>query len=63
MADGGRLAVDTPLGYQEVVSRKRWRESVRFRHPALTGYFTKVIQRCQMLWNSQGCTMIALAIP
>jgi hypothetical protein len=32
------FAVDTPLGYRVVLTRNRWREIVRFKHPALAGH-------------------------
>ncbi len=31
------FAVESPLGYRVVLSRNRWREIVRFKHPALAG--------------------------
>lgn len=35
----------TPLGYRVVLTRDRWREIVRFKHPALAGN-ESVVQRC-----------------
>jgi hypothetical protein len=32
----------TPLGYRVVLTRDRWREIVRFKHPALTGHSEEV---------------------
>ncbi len=32
------FAVVTPLGYRVTLSRNRWRELVRFKHPALAGH-------------------------
>jgi hypothetical protein len=37
--------VQTPLGYAAALSRDRWREIVRFKHPALSGHETDV-RRC-----------------
>ena len=31
------FAVDSPLGYRVLLTRNRWREIVRFKHPALAG--------------------------
>ena len=31
------FAVDSPLGYRVVLDRDRWRQIVRFKHPALQG--------------------------
>lgn len=31
------LSEKTPLGYRVVLTRDRWREIVRFKHPALAG--------------------------
>src|SRR6516225_5997851 len=31
------FAVDSPLGYRAVLTRNKWREIVRFKHPALDG--------------------------
>jgi hypothetical protein len=31
------FTVTTPLGYRVTLSRDRWREIVRFKHPALDG--------------------------
>ena len=30
--------VDTPLGYRVTLTRDRWREIIRFKHPALAGH-------------------------
>ena len=32
------FAEATPLGHQVILTRDRWREIIRFKHPALTGY-------------------------
>jgi hypothetical protein len=32
------FAVTTPLGHRVVLTRNRWREIVRFKHPALAGH-------------------------
>jgi len=37
MAKRRILSVQTPLGYRVTLTRDRWREIVRFKHPALTG--------------------------
>jgi hypothetical protein len=34
----------TPLGYRIVLTRDRWREIIRFKHPALAGHETDVRQ-------------------
>jgi hypothetical protein len=39
------FAVDTPLGYRVVLPRNRWREIVRFKHPALDGK-QELVRRC-----------------
>lgn len=39
------LSVETPLGYRVSVSRDRWRQIVRFKHPALAGH-EKDVRRC-----------------
>jgi hypothetical protein len=31
------FSADSPLGYRVVLTRNRWREIVRFKHPALAG--------------------------
>jgi hypothetical protein len=36
------LAAVTPLGHRVVLTRDRWREIVRFKHPALAGYEEEV---------------------
>ena len=38
MAKRRIFAVRTPLGYRVILARDRWREIVRFKHPALRGY-------------------------
>jgi hypothetical protein len=38
MAGRNLFAVHTPLGYRVVLARNRWREIVRFKHPALEGH-------------------------
>jgi hypothetical protein len=42
--------VDTPLGYRVVLSRDRWYEIVRFKHPAVT----KGIKKGLELWKDKG---------
>ena len=37
MAKKVLFTVATPLGHQVVMTRDRWREIVRFKHPALAG--------------------------
>jgi hypothetical protein len=39
------FAVSTPLGYRVVLTRNRWREIVRYKHPALAAYQEQV-RRC-----------------
>ena len=36
------FAVATPLGYRVSLSRDRWRQITRFKHPALSGHETDV---------------------
>ncbi len=36
------FAETTPLGHRVVLTRDRWREITRFKHPALTGHEAKV---------------------
>lgn len=36
------FAVDTPLGNRVMLTRNRWREIVRFKHPALAGHEQEV---------------------
>jgi hypothetical protein len=33
---------ETPLGYRVVLARDRWREIIRFKHPALAGHESEV---------------------
>ena len=42
-----RVIVDvtTPLGYRVVLTRDRWREITRFKHPAVAAYENK-IRKC-----------------
>src|SRR5437870_3623421 len=42
MAKRTILDETTPLGHRVVLTRDRWREIVRFKHPALTGHETEV---------------------
>ncbi len=42
MAGKRLFAVTTPLGYRVGLSRNRWREIVRFKHPALAGHESEV---------------------
>lgn len=39
------FTVDTPLGHRVVLSRNRWREIVRFKHPTLEGK-QELVRRC-----------------
>jgi hypothetical protein len=39
------FAVDSPLGYRVALSRNRWREITRFKHPALAGK-QELVRRC-----------------
>jgi hypothetical protein len=32
------FTVTTPLGYRVALSRNRWREIIKFKHPALSGH-------------------------
>ncbi|HYT90108.1 MAG TPA: hypothetical protein VEL76_15480 [Gemmataceae bacterium] len=36
------FTVDSPLGYRVVLARNRWREIIRFKHPALKGHEEEV---------------------
>jgi hypothetical protein len=45
MANRSLFVVTTPLGYDVVVTRDRWREIVRFKHPAVAKYQDDV-KRC-----------------
>jgi hypothetical protein len=45
MAKRRIFAVGTPLGHRVVLTRDRWREIVRYKHPALAGHEGD-IQRC-----------------
>jgi len=36
------FTVTTPLGYRVILSRDRWREIIRFKHPALADHLDKV---------------------
>lgn len=46
MARARRVFVETtPLGHRVVLSRDRWREIVRFKHPALAGH-EAAVQDC-----------------
>jgi hypothetical protein len=36
------FTVQTPLGYRVALSRDRWREITRFKHPALAGHENQV---------------------
>jgi hypothetical protein len=44
MARRIRFTVTSPLGYEIVLSRNRWREIVRFKHPVLAGMEQEVKQ-------------------
>jgi hypothetical protein len=37
--------ISTPLGYDVVLTRNRWREIIRFKHPALAK-FQKEVKQC-----------------
>lgn len=37
--------VTTPLGYRVVLTRNRWREIIRFKHPAVAQY-RKEVRQC-----------------
>ena len=39
------FTVATPLGYRVTLSRERWRQIVRFKHPALKGC-EKLLKEC-----------------
>ena len=41
------FTVTTPLGYEVVLTRNRWREIVRFKHPAIKGREQEVRQCLQ----------------
>ena len=46
MAERRRIfAVETPLGYRVTLTRDRWREITRFKHPALGGH-EQDVRRC-----------------
>jgi len=45
MARKRLFAVTTPLGYRVVLTRNRWREIIRFKHPALAG-LEELIRDC-----------------
>ncbi len=45
MAKRVLIEVTTPLGYQVVLTRDRWREIVRFKHPAIAPY-QKEVRKC-----------------
>jgi hypothetical protein len=42
MAKRNLIDVDTPLGYRVILTRDRWREIVRFKHPAVARYESEV---------------------
>jgi hypothetical protein len=42
MAKRNVFSETSPLGYRVVLSRNRWREIVRFKHPALKGHELEV---------------------
>jgi len=39
------FSVKTPLGYRVSLTRDRWRQIVRFKHPALAGH-EKDVRQC-----------------
>ncbi len=45
MAVRNLFTVQTPLGYRVRLSRDRWRQIIRFKHPALSGQ-EKVVRDC-----------------
>lgn len=45
MAKRHLFAEQTPLGYRVVLTRDRWREIVRFKHPSLAGR-EAAVQEC-----------------
>jgi hypothetical protein len=45
MAKRQRFAVMTPLDHRVVLTRDRWREIVRYKHPALAGH-DRDVQDC-----------------
>jgi hypothetical protein len=45
MAKRNIFTVETPLGYRVTLSRDRWREIIRFKHPALAGR-EKEVRKC-----------------
>jgi hypothetical protein len=45
MAKKQLFCVDSPLGYRVCLSRDRWRQIVRFKHPALKGC-EKQVREC-----------------
>ena len=42
MAKRQILAVPTPIGHHVVLTRDRWREIIRYKHPALAGHESEV---------------------
>jgi len=45
MAKRNLFTVETPLGYRVRLSRDRWRQIIRYKHPALAGH-EKALQDC-----------------
>ena len=45
MADRAVFTVPSPLGYRVTLTRNRWREIVRYKHPALAGS-QQAVRRC-----------------
>jgi hypothetical protein len=45
MAKKRIFAETTPLGYRVVLTRDRWREIIRFKHPALAGH-EEAVREC-----------------
>jgi hypothetical protein len=45
MAKRRLCVVTTPLGHRVVLTRDRWREIVRYKHPALSGH-DRAVQDC-----------------
>jgi hypothetical protein len=42
MASRRIFTVQTPLGDQVILTRDRWRQIIRFKHPAMAGHETQV---------------------
>jgi len=44
MAKKVLIDATTPLGYRVVLTRDRWREIVRFKHPAVAAYEQQILK-------------------